>query len=206
MITLTLAQWAAIGGILVALSTLFPRIRGVLTSCWRKSFGRTYWLLSQHIVAEEDQLTRIEAELHPNGGASLRDKLNAIADKQLDFEAHLNASLNVHSVALFRTDASGGVIASNRAHQILTGFNLAQLMGDGWINVICPEDRQGVFKKWKEAVESGIEFSEDICYQRPNGSKYAVHVTVYREKCTEGKIRGYVGVVVPKNPNITITD
>jgi PAS domain S-box-containing protein len=201
----TFAQIAALLTILVALSTLFPRVRRGFKYAWIRSFGRTSHLLENHIAVEDLTLARIEAELHPNGGSSLRDKLNSIADKQFDFEAHLNASLNVHEVALFRTNASGGVIASNRAHQILTGFNLTQLAGDGWINVICPEDRHNVFEKWKEAVNAGIEFSENICYQKPDGKKYAVHVTVYRERCSAGKIRGYVGVVIPESTDPAIT-
>jgi PAS domain S-box-containing protein len=204
LLSLTLANWAAIGTLMVALMTLFPRMRKVIASCWNKTIGLNGYLLRRHIVAEEATLNRIEAELHPNGGASLRDRIEAIMDKQFQFEAHMNAALNVHQVALFRTDKDGGVVASNRAHQILTGFNLTQLAGDGWVNVICPKDRSRVLEKWKEAVAAQIEFSEDICYQRPSGKTYEVHVTVYREKCTRGEVRGYVGVVVPIEPDFLV--
>jgi PAS domain S-box-containing protein len=195
---LTLVQWAAIGSIMVALFSMLPRFRTMVKRYWRKTFGKSFALLERHIASEEIQLNRIEAELHSNGGNSLRDEIRQIIDTQFKFEAHLNASMNVHQVALFRTDASGGVIASNRAHQILTGFNVLQLQGDGWINVICPKDRERVMKAWKAAVEAQREFSEDICYIKPDGTLYDVHVTVYREKSSDDKVRGYVGIVVPK--------
>jgi PAS domain S-box-containing protein len=195
---LTLVQWAAVGSIMVALFSMFPRFRIMIRKFWRKTIGRSFALLETHIAAEESQLNRIEAELHSNGGTSLRDEIRQIISTQFKFEAHLNASMNVHQVALFRTDALGGVIASNRAHQILTGFNVLQLQGDGWINVICPDDRERVMKAWKGAVAAKREFSEDICYVKPDGTPYDVHVTVYKEQCSRGDVQGYVGVVVPK--------
>ncbi len=170
----------------------FKSVRTVLCNIWKFTFGR-----------RGAQLDRIELELKPNGGGSLRDSINRIEEKQNEFEAFLNAQLNINSEATFRTDAAGHVITNNRKHQHLTGFSGVEVAGDGWINVIHPEWREEVFRKWRQAVEAGIEFSEDIMYVNPEGVEYLVHVNAYRERDSQGRIHGYLGTVTPYQEDIT---
>jgi PAS domain S-box-containing protein len=197
LLSLTLAQWAAIGTLIVAVTTMIPRTRGILRSCWRKSFGRTYWMLAQHIVAEESQLTRIEAELHPNHGTSLRDALNQIAERQYEFDAFLRAQLNIHDVALFRTNTKGELTMINRQYQRITGYSFDEVRGGGYINAVAPSDRSRVAHLWDHAVKEGREFHEDITFERPNGEQWTAHANIYREQDARGKICGYLGVIIP---------
>ena len=195
--SLTLANWAALATILAAMLSMSRKVRGCVIKIWDTSFGRTNTLLKKHIKQEEGQLNRIEAELHPNGGTSLRDIINKIAERQYGFEGYLNAQLNSQKIAVFRTNAEGKVLSNNRAHQHLTGFSKIEISGDGWINVIHPDWRDKTLQKWTKAVESQREFSEDIMYVHPDGHEYMVHVNVFREMDSNGNIRGYLGVVIP---------
>ena len=195
MLELTLTNWAAIATIAVALLGMSRKIRNCVVKVWNLSFGHTNKLLREHINQEEGQLNRIEAELHPNGGSSLRDVVNKIAERQYGFEGYLNAQLNSQDIAVFRTNKEGKVLSNNRAHQRLTGFSKLELQGDGWINVIHPEWRNATLKKWLEAVASQREFSEDIMYVHPTTGPYMVHVNVFREMDSAGNVRGYLGVV-----------
>jgi PAS domain S-box-containing protein len=173
---------SAITGFFLALKP----VRRHLVWAWQKTFGRRGL-----------QLDRIEKELRPNGDSSMRDAIDRIEERQDDFEAFLNAQLNIGNEAVFRTDAAGHVITNNRKHQNLTGFSMAQVEGDGWINVIHPDWRTRTHEKWHEAVSDGREFSEDIMYISPTGDEYMVHVNAFRERDATGKIRGYLGIVTP---------
>lgn len=182
----TLPQWAAIFTIIAAVFGLIRPLRKFTGRLWAKSFGR-----------RGAQLDRIESELRPNGGDSLRDIVDNISRKQSDFDAFLTASLNIHEDAVFRTDAEGRVIFTNRAHQRLTGFSPNESLGDGWINYLAPHERERMIKIWKATVTSGRELNEDIDFMRPDHTEYRVRAHVYREIDSKGRIRGYLGVIYP---------
>jgi len=200
---------------------LFKKVRMCFLWVWVRTLGKRGHLRQQ----QADTLDKIAKELEFNDGSSIKDivtnirdelnahikdeahQISAIEDYMRETheigsasqEAHVNASLHILDVAIFRTDPEGQVFFNNRAHQDLTGFALKQLEGDGWINVIHPDHRESVMRKWREAVAAGREFSEDILYVHPKtGLEYWVHVTVYREVTRSGEILGYLGVVTLK--------
>ena len=183
---LTLPQLAAIFTILGVTLGLLKPIRQSIFNVWKKTFGR-----------RGAQLDRIEDELKPNSGSSLRDVVDQIARKQSDFDAFLSASLNIHEEAVFRTDAEGHVIFTNRAHQRLTGFSTGEAYGEGWVNYLAPYERDRMQKTWREVVATGRELNETITFIRPDGEEYDVRAHVYRERDKNGSIRGYLGIIYP---------
>jgi len=196
---LTVQIAAAAASLIVSIVILFKPLRKCFFWVWYRTFGKTVYLLKQHIIEEDETLKRIEKELTTNGGNSIRDILEELRERHFSFEAYLNAQMNVQKIALFRTDASGRVVAHNRYHQRLVGFSFEEIKGDGWVNVLHPDDRTRVHDLWLEAVEENREFSEDIKYVKPSGEAYRVHVDAYREIDRTGKIRGYLGVVTLLN-------
>jgi PAS domain S-box-containing protein len=202
-----IALFAAIVGFFAALKP----VRGFVVKCWDATLGRRRVKLQlvQDTRLAKQEVFEIEirsalkvllAEMKPNGSSSMRDAIDRIEERQDDFEAFLNAQLNIGNEAVFRTDAEGHVITNNRKHQNLTGFSMAQVEGDGWINVIHPNWRTKTHLKWHEAVSEGREFSEDIMYVTTAGEEYMVHVNAFRERDATGKIRGYLGIVTPLTP------
>jgi len=194
---ITLAEWAAIATIFGVFLASFSRVRNYARLLWDRTFGSTAALLRQHIMEETSQLDRIEAELHPNGGNSIRDAINQIAHRQNEFDAFLRAQLNIHTVAIVRTNPEGKVTQVNRAYNRLTGYSQNEVVGDGWINAIAPSDRSRVWKDWLAAVAGAREYHEIIRFQRPDESEFTAHVHVYQELDKYGKLRGYLGVIIP---------
>ena len=195
---LTLAEWAIILPLALVVLTLIKRVRVLIGQCWTKLFGVSVKkILAEHMQQEEVQLNRIEAELHPNGGTSLRDVINRIGSRQRDFEAFTVASLNIHDEAVFRTDAAGDVIFTNRAHQRLTGFSQGEAYGSGWINYLDPSERARMQKIWADAIRDEREIAEDILFIHPDHTTYMVRAHVYKETDSEGKVRGYLGIIQP---------
>ena len=201
---LTLQQWAAICSIIVSLAVMIRPLRKKLISVWNATLGKTQYLLKTHIEAEESTLERIEAQFHLNDGGSMRDAINALSTqlseisfKQHEFDAFLRAQLNIHNVAIVRTDEKGHLIAVNRHFQRLLGYSEAELLGEGWINAIKPEDRSKIKNLWSNAVAEGREFHEMVNYVRPDGTEITCQANVYRETNPSGEILGYLGVVTP---------
>jgi PAS domain S-box-containing protein len=182
-----IALFSAISGFFLALKP----VRAFIAKIWKLTIGRN-----------AAKLDNILAELRPNGGDSLRDSVNRIEHQQKGFEAFLSAQLNIQDVAIVRTDAAGKLTNVNRQYQRMMGYSLAEVMGEGWINCIHPEDRERVVDNWKDAVTAGREVSEDIKYLRADGTSFVAHANVYREVDDEGVIRGWLGIIVPLEADV----
>ena len=183
---LTIEQIAGIITASLGVLTLVRPIRRGLVKIWHNTLGRSNFLLKE-----------IKTELVNNGGQSLKDIIVRIEEKQIAIDAFLRAQLNIHNVAIVRTDASGKLFACNRAYQHMTGASLAEVQGDGWINVIHPEDRTRVKKLWQLAVEEQREFHEIIRFKNAEGLCFSANANVYKEIDALGKLRGYLGVITP---------
>lgn len=199
---LTLAEWGIVVSIVGFLIGLLKPIRTKLAGWYKKHFCKTRDLLEQHALEEQATLERIEAELRPNGGTSLRDVINDIQERVHESDAFQRASLNIHDVAIIRFDEKGRVVHVNRQLVHLVSMSFDQLKGDGWINFISARERDLIMRKWREAVEGGREFSENATILCADGTEVVAHMNVFRETDYFGKIRGYLGVIMPFNSKL----
>ena len=189
-----------VGGLAASLLTIWALIVKVwpkVRELWDWMFNSAHKKIYAKLNEVTASLTAITEEITPrNGEGSVRSALNRIEDKVEGLGATQGASLNIHDVAVFKTNAKGAMLSSNREHQMMTGFSIEQLKGSGWINVIAPDQRTWVETRWKQCVAEQREFSEDITYVRPDGkTRYRVHVAVFKEIDSHGRVRGYLGVV-----------
>lgn len=194
-----LHEWVAALTILALILSISGKVRATIVSIWFKSRDKifpTRAMLRKHIREEEASIEKILAQLVPNGSTSLRDAVDRIETKQNDIEAFLTAQLNVHSVAIVRTDSEGKLTYVNRAYQRMFGVSMAEVLGDGWVNVIHPSDRERIFHLWQETVDSKREFNEDIKFQNSAGEMIIGHANVYREVDRHGEVRGWIGVII----------
>lgn len=194
LLSFTVQEISAFVVLIGALMTLSARVRAAVKKGWLKLFPtRTY--LKKHIEEEEVLLNSILKELKPNDSTSLRDAIDRIEDKQTGLEAFLSAQLNVHTLAIVRTDVEGKLIYVNRHYQRMLGVAAHEVTGDGWINVIHPSERDKIYKLWHQAVENQREFNEDITFVRSDGREMFGHANVYKEIDSKGRLRGYLGVI-----------
>ncbi len=207
---------AAVVAALVGLVTVMyraPKVYRQLKNWWNKMFGigdlRTdvsclAKQLEQHTLAEDTndaavavQLKLIVAELHPNGGASIRDSLNRIETRQVLQEQRQKAILSDMSVGVFETDAEGHCIWANRKYLRMTGRTLAEVAGSGWTNIIASEDRDRVVKGWADSIDEQREFEDEYYIATPEGVKTKVRAQSYRMDQQNGSPIGYLGMLTP---------
>jgi len=186
-------------GVIIAMITIWKKAQlgNLIVTGWQKTFGRHHHTIITQMQQQKAVQDEIWEQVKPNGYGSMQNQLHDIKEHLEDNTALTGAKMNADHQAMFITDADGKVIKNNRQHQILTGFSIEQLCGDGWVNVIHPDDRVMVHNKWEEAVSEEREFSEVIRYITPSNETYNVRVEVYKQLDSKNRIRGYLGVVHP---------
>ncbi|MBI1784767.1 sensor domain-containing diguanylate cyclase, partial [Candidatus Sumerlaeota bacterium] len=64
-------------------------------------------------------------------------------------------------VGIFETDATGGCAFVNQRWSELTGVSSEQAKGEGWRQILHPDDKELVLATWMQAVRNGSEFRVD---------------------------------------------
>jgi PAS domain S-box-containing protein len=110
-------------------------------------------------------------------------------------EARYRNLVEAAPAGLYRTDAEGRGIYVNEALCRLTGRDAAFLTGDGWAEIVHPDDRERVVREYVEGIEAGVPFHAEFRYLRPDGTVVWVHVVSLPERDPDGTVAGYVGTV-----------
>lgn len=111
----------------------------------------------------------------------------------------VDAIVKTQDRPIFKTEPSGALIYANPAAVKMLGMTVAELTGDGWVRAVHPEDRDRVFKEWRESIRTKREFGPVIY-------RY-IHPTTREETLVEavatpwmdldGDILSWVATVVP---------
>lgn len=140
-------------------------------------------------------LLKVADEMKPNGGSSLRDRVDKIM-KQLTLQEHARRTLIdlFDDGAFFECDPDGKYLYVNRAWCNLTGLSLNDASGDGWIAGIHPDDREWVVNEWASCIEHAREF--DLAYSMIDTDKTPtrVHTRTRILRSEGGDVIGIIGV------------
>lgn len=143
-----------------------------------------------------DKVDKIFEEISPNGGTSIKDKVDSV-DRKLTLVSERQRASDVDSVkAKFETDPIGNCIWVNRTYARLVERTPSELMGHGWQNAIASVDRDLVVKNWYDAANEDREFTMDFNFETPSGELIPCRAKSYRMTDSGGKTVGYSGVVV----------
>ena len=111
-------------------------------------------------------------------------------------QRRLLALTNSVPVGIYELDPDGDCIFVNEHFCELTGVEPEAVLGRGWVNVIHPDDREGVVRAWEEASAAGERLEREYRYLKPDGSigwLVGRAVAVYDG---DGEPSGYLGTVV----------
>jgi PAS domain S-box-containing protein len=125
----------------VALALLGAAYKWLLLPMWR--------YVGDAVRVIED----IRAELHPNHGASLRDSINRIESSLSKSDGRWLAAMNLFpTFAVWESREDGSMGFVSRAFSIWTGRSGPELLNDGWMSMIHPDDRDRVRRDFSAAV------------------------------------------------------
>lgn len=149
----------------------------------------------------------LEKELKPNGGNTLRDKINLINQELSRIHRDLTAFKNKQDIMLdfigfsedgmgfFEANINGNCTYVSHKYCEISGLLETEAYGSGWINAIKSEDRDDVLKEWELCVKQGRTFIMGYSFINKKEDK-EISITCYATpiRCEEGII-GYIGAI-----------
>src|SRR4051812_25770757 len=90
-------------------------------------------------------------------------------------------------------DAGGAIVAMPEPFTKLTGLPEADAMGDGWLRVVHPEDREGVAQAWRAAIASGAHYDLQFRARIVDGSYRLMRARAVAMRGEGGCISGWTG-------------
>lgn len=144
----------------------------------------------------------IAEELRPNGGQSTKDKINnldgnvsALRHRAEKIDARQWAIVSSLNQPTWESDATGLAIRANASLLELIGRGQDDLVGNGWSNILAPEDASRVWKEWTLAVKQLRTF--ELTYDVVNAitkKRYRVHAVAVPYFDSERRPHGWIGV------------
>lgn len=194
-----------------------PIIRAIITACltaailalWRLYIWPMPGRIRDHLSRTIQEVVRaetkeIKAELHPNGGSSLRDAVDKLADGQhqlsstLRFITHKQrAMLGFHDEnrGWFETDSNGALVWLSSQVLRWVGRSMTELQEDRWRTIIVPEMRDAAMAWWKATWSAGSYGDMEQYYIAPDGGKIRVLVHATPVFDDDHKLIAHVGTI-----------
>ena len=136
----------------------------------------------------------IAEEFRPNGGISIKDKVGRIDANVRLLRALTFAFQEDADHGILVTDGEGLVVYTNRTLLHWHGRSTEETHGNGWINVIAPNDRDRVMEQWEEAVRLETNYNISFHLITAGGSLLAVDAHTYAMK-VDGEVLGWVSTI-----------
>ena len=122
---------------------------------------------------DREKLRVVFNELTPNHGSSMKDQLGKVkeelslnteitektAKRCIIISGKLDMIYETDAVARFECELpSGKCIWSNTALQKMFGLTEAEMLGDGWLNALHPEDIEPTYKQWMNTIANSYPY------------------------------------------------
>ncbi len=98
-------------------------------------------------------------------------------------------------VGIFLTDIEGRCTYTNPRFQAICGSNYEETLGDGWLQLVYPEDRDRVVTDWSAWTLTEREYSNEFRVQTPEGIIRQIHLRTSPMLSAQGEFLGHVGTV-----------
>jgi PAS domain S-box-containing protein len=140
-----------------------------------------------------EKIDRIFEEITPNGGTSIKDKIDYI-DYNVTLVQQIQQAMAADTkVAQFRTDSEGNCVWVNRTYRRTVDRDMSEILGHGWQNTIAQDERDEVVTEWYKSVEEEREFSMNFHFETPTGEKILCRCRSYKLVNRKGDVLGYLG-------------
>lgn len=175
----TLQEWTWVAAIVAPSGALYWLARPVAVAAWRRlvrpvgafivGLNRTIATV-ERMEGEVTQIKRrVEAELGPNGGGSMKDQVTVIAARQA-------AIFDSMARPAFQADATGRFVSVNRAFETMTGYPSRDLLGMGWVNLIHQEQVEAFMLAWDHTIRDGRILRRECVLVKASGDEVMVCV------------------------------
>lgn len=126
----------------------------------------------------------------------IKEKRRKIAEEAIfESEKRYHTLTEVSPVGIFRTDVTGYTNYVNSRWCEISGFTFQQAIGNGWLDAVHPDDKQGLLEGWNKATTNHEISLSEYRFVRPDGEIVWVMGQAIMERNSENEIVGYVGTI-----------
>ena len=187
---------------ITAVLTLMGGAVATIAFLWR-IFKVSRVFLNDHELLKTS-IKKIESEVTPNGGKSLKDVVNhlkiaaeRIETRQKVLDQRSKATLHYSDRALFETDAKGRLTWSNEAFVDFTRDNGSVKEGFDWITVIEDDEREAFLIEFQSCLKMCRKI--DIETRSVHGRD--IHFVGFPYRVGEGMHEGFLIHLYQENEN-----
>lgn len=150
------------------------------------------WLVMRSNLAQTCRLRDAEAELAA-GNAALEQKISE-RTKTLEANEHKFRTLaECIPNTVFVANALGANSFVSGRGVAFSGLPAAAMQGDGWLELLHPDDRAACQAKWRHCVASGQDFIGEFRLRRHDGAYLWLLFHTVPIKSSQGVITGWIG-------------
>lgn len=121
-----------------------------------------------NLLSEQSVQRSFELAQHGEHLINVSKKVDAIANT-------MRATNNTNTrLATFETDAQGRCVYVNRTYLRWVGLTFEEVHYWGWLNAVHPDDRQRVYRAWKDAVADSRRFQDQYRLVHSDGTVFLV--------------------------------
>ena len=166
-----------------------------LLATYTKLFKPWYKRRVETRLAQQAAIKEIVATLKPNGGDSLFDIIARIEAK-LDLLKYTTFGiLDVSGLPFWHSDKEGACTYASLELAEVIGLDQSQILGNGWVAALHPDDRHSVFDEWVAAVKQQRRFSMRYRFVHRDGQVITVDAAGLPLFDARHEVAGYVGVL-----------
>lgn len=184
--------------IVIAAITSLPLLLGVLLPLRKNNKERRETALNI-----QDQLEVINKKIETNNGKTIGQHIEDITQAiekiwvKLDTAgpARLSALIDLASDGILIGDTDGRVTYANARACEIIGMEMTEILKDGWIDAIHPDDRDRVFRESRAYIEENRAFDMTYRILYKNGDINTIRGRGRAVYSHEGIIIGYMGVI-----------
>lgn len=148
----------------------------------------------QKVVKALESMEPIRKQVLPDGGHSLADIVQQIADDVCEMRASQDLMMVAMNQARFRCDANGNCVEVNRSYLDLVGAQREDALGREWVNLIHQSDQERVEREWDESVRHQRALAIDYKMRHKDGTVVNVRCKTRVVKRTD-RVIGYIGII-----------
>lgn len=110
-------------------------------------------------------------------------------------EAYIKTVTDSSPLGILVTDVYGNCTYTNNAYLEISGLTAQEALGNGWIKVVHPDERQVIAEKWAEAAEKGENLKLTTRYIRADDGRERLVNSQAASIFRNGELKGYVATV-----------
>jgi PAS domain S-box-containing protein len=146
------------------------------------------------VQSMEPVVRGLQKEFSNNAGKSIKDRIEKLAVSMKVHEARHKTVLDHAAIGIFEAEPSGMFTYANRTMSDWFEMDQSAMVGNGWLAAVSPDERDGVYTAWKDAITNDIPWNAIFTvHPLKGGVPFCVHATASVVRDVDGRVLRFCG-------------